>query len=88
MLADGRVVLRVTSACARCAMVEIDPTSGAKHGTVLRALARHHRVRSRLHFGVFCAPLDLAHGAADPEEREDPLILLVEGTKVTLRASL
>ena len=61
-------------------MVEIDPTSGAKHGTVLRALARHHRVRSRLHFGVFCAPLDQS-------ESEDPLILLVEGTKVTLRVS-
>jgi hypothetical protein len=68
-------------------MVEIDPTSGAKHGTVLRALARHHRVRSRLHFGVFCAPLDQSHGAADPEESEDPLILLVEGTKVTLRVN-
>ena len=41
VLADGRVVLRVTSACARCAMVEIDPTSGAKHGTVLRATLVH-----------------------------------------------
>jgi hypothetical protein len=27
VLADGRVVLRVTSACARCAMVEIDPVT-------------------------------------------------------------
>jgi uncharacterized protein YcbX len=61
-LAAGRVSLVVTGACERCSMVEIDPTSGAKHGSVMRALARHHRVRSRLLFGVFCAPVQEGHG--------------------------
>jgi molybdenum cofactor sulfurtransferase len=56
-LSGGRVVLGVIGACERCSMVEIDPTSGAKHGSVMRALSRHHRVRSRLLFGVFCAPI-------------------------------
>ena len=53
-LADGGVVLRVAGPCARCSMVEVDPVSGVKHGAVLRALARHHRSRARILFGVFC----------------------------------
>ncbi len=86
VLSGGEMALRVTSPCARCAMVEIDPTSGVKHGAVLRALAQHHRVRSRLHFGVFCAPQGLAQGASDAEESELPLVHLVQGAAVTLRA--
>ena len=74
--ADSALRLRVTGPCARCAMVEIDPTSGARHGAVLRALARHHRIRSRLVFGFFCKL----------EGREccnaDPLIELREGEAV------
>ena len=55
-LAGGQLELTVLGPCARCAMVEVDPTSGQRHGAVLRALAKHHRVRSRLLFGFFLAP--------------------------------
>ena len=74
MLAGGAVALRVAGPCSRCSMVEIDPSSGAKHGAVLRALARHHRERARLLFGVFCAP------RAAAERRQ--LVELREGTEV------
>ena len=65
---SGALGLRVLGPCARCAMVEIDPTSGARHGAVLRALAKHHRVRSRLLFGYFCE-LD-SHEAGPHESRQ------------------
>lgn len=54
-LAGGELTLAVTGPCGRCSMVEIDPTSGARHGAVLRALAKKNRVGARLVFGVFCA---------------------------------
>ena len=40
--------------CARCAMVELDPNSGARHGSVLRTLATYRRSNARIDFGVFC----------------------------------
>lgn len=86
----GRLCLRVSSSCARCAMVEIDPTSGARHGSVLRALARHYRVRSRLQFGVFCEPVPpqksthLPSTALPTDVTSSALVLLVEGSVVAL----
>ena len=49
-------------------MVETDPTSGARHGAVLRALARYRRERTRIHFGVFCRPEAPAGGADEAQE--------------------
>ncbi|KAL1529433.1 hypothetical protein AB1Y20_000381 [Prymnesium parvum] len=88
VFAGGAVRLRVTGMCARCAMVEIDPSSGAKHGTVLRALARHRRQRSRLIFGVFCEPFRVSSGhqlvGEDPScFDESRFIELVCGSDVT-----
>ncbi len=40
--------------CARCQMVDIDPTSGMK-GNTLRALAQYRRERGKIHFGTFFA---------------------------------
>lgn len=88
ILAGGAVKLRVTGECARCAMVETDPLSGAKHGTVLRALARHRRRRARLVFGVFCEPI--RSSASYISNREHPstfppkphMVQLVQGTTV------
>ena len=61
---DAAVRLRVCGPCARCAMVEVDPSSGARHGAVLRALARHRRRRARILFGVFCEPWERGGGDA------------------------
>ena len=82
-LASGQIRLDVIGPCARCAMVEIDPSSGARHGAVQRALARHHRVRSRLIFGVFCA-------AAPSPPQSSPQASLIElrtGSLVTIESS-
>ncbi len=45
--------LSVMGKCARCAMVDIDPTSGTKGGKTLRALAEYRRHRGRINFGIF-----------------------------------
>ena len=75
-VAGGALSLRVAGPCSRCAMVEIDPSSGAKHGAVLRALARHHRERARLLFGVFCAPAAAGAAGATVELREGADLVL------------
>lgn len=59
-LAAGQLKLAISGPCARCAMVEVDPSSGARHGAVLRALAQYRRDRTRIHFGVFCGPGEVA----------------------------
>ena len=43
----------VIGPCARCSMVDIDPTSGAKGGKTLRALAQYRRDKGKINFGVF-----------------------------------
>jgi hypothetical protein len=35
-------------------MVELDPSSGARHGSVLRTLASYRRSHAKIDFGVFC----------------------------------
>jgi molybdenum cofactor sulfurtransferase len=42
--------------CARCQMVDIDPTSGMK-GNTLRALAQYRRDRGQIYFGTFFSGL-------------------------------
>ena len=69
-LAGGQLELTVLGPCARCAMVEVDPTSGQRHGAVLRALAKHHRVRSRL-LGFFKPAVREKAGDALVEVREE-----------------
>jgi molybdenum cofactor sulfurtransferase len=47
-----QVELIATGKCARCQMVDIDPTSGMK-GNTLKALAQYRRDRGRIYFGTF-----------------------------------
>ncbi|KAL7485517.1 hypothetical protein ACHAW6_011117 [Cyclotella cf. meneghiniana] len=47
----GHVILVAAGKCARCQMVDIDP-SGVK-GNTLRALAQYRRDRGRIYFGSF-----------------------------------
>ena len=44
--------LFVCGLCARCAMVDVDPSTG-KSGKALRALANYRRDRGAIHFGIF-----------------------------------
>jgi len=49
------VELTAVGKCARCQMVDIDPSSGMK-GNTLRALAQYRRDRGKINFGTFFAP--------------------------------
>lgn len=49
---NGRVQLSAAGKCARCQMVDVDPSSGMK-GNTLRALAQYRRDRGRIYFGTF-----------------------------------
>lgn len=53
---SGQVELSAAGKCARCQMVDIDPTSGMK-GNTLRALAQYRRERGRIYFGTFFSGL-------------------------------
>ncbi|KAL7527592.1 hypothetical protein ACHAWF_007957 [Thalassiosira exigua] len=46
------VELRAVGKCARCQMVDIDPSSGMK-GKTLRALAQYRREKGKINFGTF-----------------------------------
>lgn len=46
----------VKGSCARCAMVDFDPYTGAK-GKTLRALANYRRKNGQITFGVFLKAL-------------------------------
>ena len=46
------VELKAAGKCARCQMVDIDPSSGMK-GNTLRALAQYRRDQGRINFGTF-----------------------------------
>ena len=50
---DKEIQLSACGLCARCAMVDVDPTSGTK-GKTLRALADYRRGNTgEIHFGIF-----------------------------------
>jgi len=53
MLGDV-VELKSVGKCARCQMVDVDPSSGMK-GNILRALAQYRRERGKINFGTFFA---------------------------------
>ena len=53
MLGDA-VELKSVGKCARCQMVDVDPSSGMK-GNTLRALAQYRRERGKINFGTFFA---------------------------------
>lgn len=88
--------LRVVGPCARCAMVELDPSSGARHGSVLRTLASYRRSHARIDFGVFCEVAARRQGGAGGEaapelgasadgqggERDESLFYVEEGALV------
>jgi molybdenum cofactor sulfurtransferase len=47
--------------CARCSMVDVDPTTGLK-GKTLRALSEHNRRNGRITFGIFLRASDETTG--------------------------
>jgi molybdenum cofactor sulfurtransferase len=49
---NGTVILNAVGKCARCQMVDVDPSSGMK-GNTLRALAQYRRDQGRINFGKF-----------------------------------
>lgn len=53
----SKTKLSVVGQCARCSMVDIDPSSGMKGGKTLRALAEYRRQEGRINFGIFLSPL-------------------------------
>ena len=62
------VELTAVGKCARCQMVDIDPSSGMK-GNTLRALAQYRRDRGRINFGTFfTGNVDASEGTAWLEE--------------------
>jgi molybdenum cofactor sulfurtransferase len=62
------VELIAVGKCARCQMVDINPSSGMK-GNTLRALAQYRRDRGRINFGTFFAGnVDASEGTAWLEE--------------------
>ncbi|GAX11348.1 molybdenum cofactor sulfurtransferase [Fistulifera solaris] len=68
---------QVVGPCARCNMVDLDPTSGTKGGSTLRALAEYHQnqrsFRGPLTFGVFLQQVEHL------EDKEEPIWLQVGG---------
>lgn len=48
----GEAVLRIRGRIPRCAVVDLDPVSGARDAPVLRALGGYRRVDSEICFGV------------------------------------
>jgi len=48
----GVVILTAVGKCARCQMVDIDPSSGMK-GNTLRMLAQYRRDKGKINFGTF-----------------------------------
>jgi molybdenum cofactor sulfurtransferase len=49
---DSDLIFETAGDCARCSMVDVDPTTGMK-GKTLRALADHNRRDGRITFGIF-----------------------------------
>lgn len=64
ILSIGKVTFNVTGKCARCTMVDYDPTSGMK-GKTLSALADYRRSKGSIYFGIF---LEAAECSANMEE--------------------
>ena len=50
--ARSELTFQTFGECARCSMVDIDPTTGMK-GKTLRALSEHNRRNGRITFGIF-----------------------------------
>ncbi|KAF1318396.1 Molybdenum cofactor sulfurase, partial [Globisporangium splendens] len=60
---DG-VTFDVSGACSRCAMINIDPKTGAFHRAPLQALSKYRRERSSIFFGQFLTRQTRAGGVA------------------------
>jgi molybdenum cofactor sulfurtransferase len=52
VLKDAGLTLQVTGSCARCSMVDFDPSTGLK-GKTLRALAKYRLRKGQITFGIF-----------------------------------
>jgi molybdenum cofactor sulfurtransferase len=74
---DQTICWQVVGPCARCNMVDLDPTSGTKGGRTLRALAEYHqnqrRFRGPLTFGVFLQQVERV------KHEEEPIWMQVGG---------
>lgn len=65
-LSRTNIKLNVVGECPRCAMVDVDPTSGTK-GNTLRALANYRRRQGgRIMFGIFLRRSASEEGEASP----------------------
>lgn len=53
----GEVEMRVSEACDRCAVVNLDPVNGARGHEPLRTLAAHRRRDGKVWFGVRLVPV-------------------------------
>ena len=65
--------LEVVGQCARCSMVDVDPSSGMK-GETLRALADYRRNNGQITFGIF-----LRGTSSEQSEKELRTVLVEEG---------
>jgi len=52
-LTDRNVTFEAVGQCARCSMVDVDPSTGMKNGEALRALAEYRRQNGQILFGIF-----------------------------------
>ena len=60
------IVFDVKGTCARCAMVDFDPTTGSKHGKTIKAMARYRRRNGQITFGIFLqAWIQTGHNTKD-----------------------
>jgi molybdenum cofactor sulfurtransferase len=58
--------------CARCSMVDIDPSTGKK-GKTLQALAENNRRNGRINFGIFLHRKNISSGSEDTISEGDIL---------------
>ena len=70
-----QVELLAAGKCARCQMVDVDPTSGMK-GNTLKALAQYRRDRGRIYFGTFFS------GINDDKHEDSDVVLLEVGDNI------
>ena len=70
------IVLSVMGQCARCSMVDIDPSNGTK-GKTLRALSEYRRNQGKINFGIFLGSHDI--------DNSDEHVIINEGETLIVK---
>ena len=79
LVSEKNLDLAVVGQCARCSMVDVDPSSGMK-GKTLRALAHYRRANGQIVFGIFLRAND---GGEDAERSlRDEMSWFEEGDRL------